>query len=109
MKHRRIALALLGGLAFLATAGLASADTEVTQYQGSREALRQMCEKLHGELIETASKTRCRTVTGVTYICKTNGTCTKQTHVSVAFDPMKNGGSLNSNSDIVAPKAPEKT
>jgi hypothetical protein len=108
MNHKRVTLALISGLTFLATAGFAFASVEITHYNGSREELRQMCQKMRGDLRETNSKTRCTTLTGVTYICKSNGSCLKQTPVSTAFDASKNGGSLSSSGDIVAPKKEPK-
>lgn len=91
MNHKRI-LTLFSALTFLATAGVALADIEVTHYQSSREELRALCYKLHGELIETTSKTRCNTLTGDVYICKDSGYCVRQDYVTTALDPSMGGG-----------------
>lgn len=108
MKHKLTILALFGAVTFFSGLGTAFANIEVTHYQGSREALRAMCLKQHGDLIETQSKTRCNTVTGITYICKDSGACVKQDYVTTAFDPTVNGGSLSSGHETIVKKAPPK-
>lgn len=108
MNLKRTILALASAMTLLSSVGGTFASIEVTHYEGSREQLRAMCHKLRGELIETQSKTRCNTLTGVTYICKDSGHCVKQDQVTAAFDPMTNGGSLSSSNPTFYKKEPPK-
>lgn len=96
MNHKRTLLALISAFTLFAAAGTAVAG--VTTYEGSREQLREMCQKLHGELVETTSKTRCNLVTGVIYICKTSGHCVKQDPLTGTLEQVPDsggGGSLS--------------
>lgn len=80
MNHNRIVLALFGTLSLLASVDLASAKS--TEFEGSREWLRDQCSIVDGEIVEGRGKTTCMTVAGLEIVCRQNNQCSRTDEIA---------------------------